>query len=229
MRMEHILIVDDEPDIRDICKTYFEFEGYTVSTAGNGQEALDLLDASIDLIILDIMMPDKDGYTVVKEMQARQLEIPYIYLTAKTTESDAIYGLMLGADDYVKKPFSPRELVIRAKNILKRVKHTPVAQDILTFGTLTLDNLTKTMTIHTETVNLRVKEFELLWYFATHENVALSKTDLLEQVWGYDYYEDMNTLNVHIHRLREKLEQHSYDDYAITTVWGLGYKFQRRH
>ncbi|UXR69214.1 MULTISPECIES: response regulator transcription factor [unclassified Staphylococcus] len=227
--MEHILIVDDEPDIRDICKTYFEFEGYAVSTATNGQEALDKLDASIDLMILDIMMPDKDGYAVVKEMHAQQLDIPYIYLTAKTTESDAIYGLMLGADDYVKKPFSPRELVIRAKNILKRVKQNPIAQDTLTFGSLSLDNLTKTVTIHNKTVSLRVKEFELLWYFATHENVALSKTDLLEQVWGYDYYEDMNTLNVHIHRLREKLEQHQYNDYAITTVWGLGYKFQRRH
>lgn len=229
MQMEHILIVDDEPDIRDICKTYFEFEGYSVSTASNGQEALAMLDASIDLMILDIMMPEKDGYAVVKEMQSRNLDIPYIYLTAKTTESDAIYGLMLGADDYVKKPFSPRELVIRAKNILKRVNQSAVAQDTVTFGALTLDNLTKTVTINDETVSLRVKEFELLWYFATHENVALSKTDLLEQVWGYDYYEDMNTLNVHIHRLREKLEQHNYDDYAITTVWGLGYKFQRRH
>ncbi|MCS4485960.1 response regulator transcription factor [Staphylococcus americanisciuri] len=227
--MEHILIVDDEPDIRDICQTYFEFEGYKVSTASNGQEALEMLDASIDLIILDIMMPKKDGYAVIKEMRTRQLDIPYIYLTAKTTESDAIYGLMLGADDYVKKPFSPRELVIRAKNILKRVNHSAHVQDTVTFGALTLDNLTKTVTINDETVNLRVKEFELLWYFATHENVALSKTDLLEQVWGYDYYEDMNTLNVHIHRLREKLEQYHYEDYAITTVWGLGYKFQRRH
>lgn len=229
MQMEHILIVDDEPDIRDICKTYFEFEGYQVSTAANGQEALDLLDPTIDLIILDIMMPEKDGYAVVKEMHTRNLDIPYIYLTAKTTESDAIYGLMLGADDYVKKPFSPRELVIRAKNILKRVNHSPEVQNAVSFGALTLDNLTKTVTIHDETVSLRVKEFELLWYFATHENVALSKTDLLEQVWGYDYYEDMNTLNVHVHRLREKLEQHNYEDYAITTVWGLGYKFQRRH
>nr|MDK7245145.1 response regulator transcription factor [Staphylococcus lugdunensis] len=118
--MERIAIIDDEPDIRDICRTYFEFEGYEVLTASNGQEALDLLEQDVDLFILDIMMPEKDGYAVIKEMKARQLDIPYIYLTAKTTESDTIYGLMLGADDYVKKPFSPRELVIRAKNILSR-------------------------------------------------------------------------------------------------------------
>lgn len=227
--MEHIVIVDDEPNIRDICKTYFEFEGYRVTTAANGQEAIDLLDTPVDLFILDIMMPEKDGYAVVNAMKERQLDIPYIYLTAKTTESETIYGLMLGADDYVKKPFSPRELVIRAKNILSRShKHTASPQT-LTFGALTLDNLTKTVTIHDTTVILRVKEFELLWYFATHENVALSKTELLEKVWGYDYYEDMNTLNVHIHRLREKLEHHHYQDYVISTVWGLGYQFQRRH
>ena len=224
--MERIAIIDDEPDIRDICRTYFEFEGYEVLTSSNGQEALDLLEQDVDLFILDIMMPEKDGYAVIKEMKARQLDIPYIYLTAKTTESDTIYGLMLGADDYVKKPFSPRELVIRAKNILSRtVKHS--SAQTLSFGALPLDNLTQTATINNETITLRIKEFDLLWYLATHENVALSKTDLLEQVWGYDYYEDMNTLNVHIHRLRDKLEQHHYKDYIISTVWGLGYKFHR--
>ncbi|QLK86580.1 response regulator transcription factor [Staphylococcus sp. 17KM0847] len=225
----HVLIVDDEPDICDICKTYFEFEGYRVSIASNGQEAIDMLDQHIDLLILDIMMPQKDGYAVIKDMKARHLDIPYIYLTAKTTEADTIYGLMLGADDYVKKPFSPRELVIRAKNILSRTCHQSIDHETLTFGTLTLNNLTKTVTIEGQNIDLRVKEFELLWYFATHENIALSKTDLLEQVWGYDYYEDMNTLNVHIHRLREKLEHYHYNDYQIKTVWGLGYKFQRGH
>ena len=108
--MERIAIIDDEPDIRDICRTYFEFEGYEVLTASNGQEALDLLEQDVDLFILDIMMPEKDGYAVIKEMKARQLDIPYIYLTAKTTESDTIYGLMLGADDYVKSPLALENL-----------------------------------------------------------------------------------------------------------------------
>ena len=226
--MSHILIVDDEPDIREICKTYFEFEGHEVSVAENGQQAIDLLQPTIDLMVLDIMMPEADGYDVVKAMKARQLDIPYIYLTAKTNETDTIYGLMLGADDYVKKPFSPRELVIRAKNILQRANKAAKPADRVTCGCLTLNNVTKTATICDQPLALRVKEFELLWHFATHEDVALSKTDLLEQVWGYEYYEDMNTLNVHIHRIREKLEQHGYDDYVIATVWGLGYKFQRR-
>lgn len=123
--MPHILIADDEKDIREICKTYFEFEGYQVTLAENGKEVLGFLDESIDLMVLDIMMPEVDGYDVVKEMKAQQLDIPYIYLTAKTSESDTIFGLMLGADDYVKKPFSPRELVIRAKNLLDRVATKP--------------------------------------------------------------------------------------------------------
>ncbi|UXR86952.1 response regulator transcription factor [Staphylococcus felis] len=226
--MAHVLIVDDEQDIREICKTYFEYEGYDVTVAANGQQALDKLDATIDVMIIDIMMPEVNGYEVVKAMKNKGMDIPYIYLTAKTSEQDTIYGLMLGADDYVKKPFSPRELVIRVKNILNRVNIAkPRDKEMIHCGRLQLNHLTKTATLDDEIIPFRIKEFELLWYFANHESVALSKTDLLEQVWGYEYYEDMNTLNVHIHRIREKLEKHGYDDYSITTVWGLGYKFQR--
>lgn len=225
--MGHVLIVDDEQDIRDICKTYFEFEGYEVTTASDGKDALNKLNSEIDLIILDIMMPEVNGYKVVEDMKAQGLDIPYIYLTAKTTESDTIYGLTLGADDYVKKPFSPRELVIRAKNIINRATIKPVHKDIIECGNLILNNKTKTAEVAGQDLGLRIKEFELLWYFATHETMAISKSELLEQVWGYAYYEDMNTLNVHIHRIREKLEACQYDEYTIATVWGLGYKFQR--
>lgn len=225
--MSHVLIVDDEQDIRAICKTYFEFEGHEVTTACDGKEALSKLNSSVDLIILDIMMPELNGYKVVEEMKTQGLDIPYIYLTAKTTESETIYGLMLGADDYVKKPFSPRELVIRAKNILNRTSQPPTQSDIVECGSLILNNLTKTAEINGQELGFRIKEFELLWYFATHETMAISKSELLEQVWGYAYYEDMNTLNVHIHRIREKLEACQYDEYTIATVWGLGYKFQR--
>ncbi|MGW7926559.1 response regulator transcription factor [Staphylococcus xylosus] len=225
--MPHILIADDEKDIREICKTYFEFEGYQVTLAENGKEALEFLDESIDLMVLDIMMPEVDGYDVVKEMKAQQLDIPYIYLTAKTSESDTIFGLMLGADDYVKKPFSPRELVIRAKNLLDRLVTKPKKHEVISCGDLKLNNVTKTVEIKGETVPFRIKEFELLWYFMTHEDEAISKTSLIEEVWGYEFYEDVNSLNVHVHRIREKLENNRFNEYTISTVWGLGYKFQR--
>ncbi|MCD8899579.1 response regulator transcription factor [Staphylococcus gallinarum] len=225
--MTHILIADDEKDIREICKTYFEFEGYEVTVVENGQEAIALLDQNIDLMILDIMMPEKNGYEVVQEMKAQHLDIPYIYLTAKTSETDTIYGLMLGADDYVKKPFSPRELVIRAKNLLNRIAIEPKSKEYINCGALNLNNITKTVEINGQTVPFRIKEFELLWYFVTHENEAISKTDLIEEVWDYEFYEDANTLNVHIHRIRDKFETYHYNDYTISTVWGLGYKFQR--
>lgn len=225
--MPHILIADDEKDIREICKTYFEFEGYQVTLAENGKEALGFLDESIDLMVLDIMMPEVDGYDVVKEMKAQQLDIPYIYLTAKTSESDTIFGLMLGADDYVKKPFSPRELVIRAKNLLNRVTTKPTRHEVINCGNLKLNNMTKIVEINSKVIPFRIKEFELLWYFVTHEDEAISKTSLIEEVWGYEFYEDVNSLNVHVHRIREKLESNHFNEYTISTVWGLGYKFQR--
>ncbi|GGI39541.1 response regulator transcription factor [Mammaliicoccus stepanovicii] len=224
--MAHILIADDEQDILDICKTYFEYEGHRVVTASNGQEALNKLDTSIDLIILDIMMPEMNGYEVVQVMKDKHYDIPFIYLTAKTQENDTLYALTLGADDYIKKPFSPRELVLRSHNLLNRTKKYS-NQEVLTFSSLTLCKQEKSLMINGQNVPLRVKEFDVLWYLAEHEKVVISKSELLEKVWGYDYYEDANTVNVHIRRIREKLEQHEYYDYAITTVWGLGYKFER--
>ncbi|MFY2153118.1 response regulator transcription factor [Mammaliicoccus sciuri] len=224
--MAHILIVDDEQDILDICKTYFEYEGHLVVTASDGQQAIHQLNDAIDLMILDIMMPEKNGYDVVKEMKAQELDIPFIYLTAKTQEHDTIYALTLGADDYIKKPFSPRELVLRAHNLLNRTQKYH-KQDYLTFGSLQLCKQEKIIKVNDQEVPLRVKEFDLLWYLADHEKMVISKSELLEKVWGYDYYEDANTVNVHIRRIREKLEQHQYDEYVIKTVWGLGYKFER--
>ncbi len=206
--MTHLLIVDDEQDIVDICQTYFEYEGYKVTTTTSGKEAISLLSNDIDIMVLDIMMPEVNGYDIVKEMKRQKLDIPFIYLTAKTQEHDTIYALTLGADDYVKKPFSPRELVLRINNLLTRMKkyhHQPVEQ--LSFDELTLINLSKVVTVNGHEVPMRIKEFELLWYLASRENEVISKSELLEKVWGYDYYEDANTVNVHIHRIREKLEK----------------------
>ena len=227
-KIDDLLIVDDEQDIVDICQTYFEYEGYKVTTTTSGKEAISLLSNDIDIMVLDIMMPEVNGYDIVKEMKRQKLDIPFIYLTAKTQEHDTIYALTLGADDYVKKPFSPRELVLRINNLLTRMKkyhHQPVEQ--LSFDELTLINLSKVVTVNGHEVPMRIKEFELLWYLASRENEVISKSELLEKVWGYDYYEDANTVNVHIHRIREKLEKESFTTYTITTVWGLGYKFER--
>ena len=213
--MTHLLIVDDEKDIVDICQTYFEYEGYQVTTTTCGKEALKLLSSDIDIMILDIMMPEVSGYDIVKKMKDMQLDIPFIYLTAKTQEHDTIYALTLGADDYIKKPFSPRELVLRTNNLLARMSKSNHSNKIeqLEFDGLVLKNLSKTLTINNIEIPI--------------EGEVISKSELLEKVWGYDYYEDANTVNVHIHRIREKLEKHDFLPYTITTVWGLGYKFER--
>lgn len=227
--MTHLLIVDDEQDIVDICQTYFEYEGYQVTTTTDGKEAIQLLSSNIDVMILDIMMPEVSGYDIVKQMKAQQLDIPFIYLTAKTQEHDTIYALTLGADDYIKKPFSPRELVLRTNNLLARISkyQSNNQNEQLEFDELILKNQSKTLMIGTEEIPMRIKEFELMWYLTSRENEVISKSELLEKVWGYDYYEDANTVNVHIHRIREKLEKHHFITYTITTVWGLGYKFER--
>lgn len=225
--MVKVLVVDDEKDIRDICKTYFEFEGYEVITAEDGVHALDVLDHTIDVMVLDIMMPGMDGYEFIHQTKMRGFNIPYIYLTAKVSENDTIYGLTLGAEDYIRKPFSPRELVLRTKKIINRTVKEANDEPILTFGRLVLNDKHKAAYIDGQDLMLRQKEYELLHYLAQNLDAAIAKSELLDHVWGYEYYEDMNTLNVHIHRIREKLEMHDYHDYIIQTVWGLGYKFER--
>lgn len=222
--MAHILIVDDEPDILAICRTYFEYEGHQVSTAQNGREALALIEA-VDVVVLDIMMPEMDGITLVQTLHDQNIDVPFVYLTAKTQEADLLLGLTLGADDYIKKPFNPRELVLRVTNLLHRVQGR-AAEQRLTFAELSLNNRQKKARVGDVELALRMKEFEVLWYLAQREQAVISKSELLEQVWGFDYYEDANTVNVHIHRLREKLEQHDLT-YGIQTVWGLGYRFER--
>ena len=157
--MTHLLIVDDEKDIVDICQTYFEYEGYQVTTTTCGKEALKLLSSDIDIMILDIMMPEVNGYDIVKKMKDMQLDIPFIYLTAKTQEHDTIYALTLGADDYIKKPFSPRELVLRTNNLLARLSKSNYSNKIeqLEFDGLVLKNLSKTLTINNIEIPMRIK------------------------------------------------------------------------
>jgi two-component system, OmpR family, response regulator SaeR len=225
-----ILIIDDEEPIVDICQLYLQNEGYTVYTASNGEEAENIVNSvPIDFMIIDVMMPKKNGYEFIESIRLQGFDIPFLYLTALNQEKDTLYGLALGADDYMTKPFSPRELVFRIKNIIKRSqksKPRPIA--FLKEGELYLNREERVAKLHDEALDLTNKEFDLLWFLVQEKHRVISKSELLKQVWGYEYYEDANTVNVHIHHLREKLALRAQpESIFIKTVWGLGYQFKR--
>lgn len=224
---ETILIVDDEPTILDVSKRYLEKENFHVLTASDGKEALDIcLHQSITLIVTDIMMPESDGYDFILNVLDLNQDIPFLFISAKTQEQDRLYSLTLGADDYITKPFSPRELVLRIKNILRRV--TKNASKMINRGALKIDYEKRTATLYEVSLELTLKEFDLLWVLALDQERVYSKSELFDKVWGSDYYDDANTMNVHIHHLRDKMERVSdgrpYP--MIKTIWGLGYKLE---
>jgi DNA-binding response OmpR family regulator len=229
-----ILVVDDETTVREVVRKYLENEGFRVIEADTGPLALHILhQEQPDLIVLDIMLPGLDGFTITRSLRgpvgggsSEHGNIPIVMLTARTDEADRIAGFELGTDDYVVKPFSPRELVMRIKAVLRRSASGTVETDKpLVFGDLVLDAASRTVTRGDEPVMLTVKEFELLWFLARHPRQVFSRTQLLDQVWGYDFYGDESTVTVHIHRLREKIETDPANPVFIHTVWGLGYKF----
>lgn len=227
--MNHtILLVDDEPHIIDINQRYLSQAGYQVYTASNGQEALKLYQQhSIDLIISDIMMPEMDGYDFIAEVLQEKEEQPFLFITAKMAEMDKIYSLSIGADDFITKPFSPRELVLRVTNILKRIygKNTP--SDTIQIGDLILNCTTRQVQVNQHSLDLTNKAFNLLWLLASQKQRVFSKSELYEKIWDEDYIQDTNTLNVHIHALRQDLAKYSTEvTPKITTVWGLGYKLE---
>ncbi len=222
-----ILIVDDEQSILDLLQYNLERSGYTTVVASNGLDAIHLAHRHHpDLAILDITMPGMDGLEVCTRLHL-DLGTPVILLTARDTEVDKIVGLEIGADDYVTKPFSPRELVARIKAVLRRVQ-TPAAASTsrLLLGPLFLDPLTREVKLHDHPVNLTAKEFILMEYLMRHVGLALSRHAILDHVWGYDYYGDPRTVDVHIRRLREKIEPDPGQPHFIVTVPGVGYKFQ---
>ncbi|TGA98916.1 response regulator transcription factor [Sporolactobacillus shoreae] len=224
---ETILIVDDEPTIVDVAKRYLEKENFKVLTASNGGEALEICrHRSVHLIVTDIMMPEVDGYDFILQIIDSGKEIPFLFISAKTQEQDRLYSLTLGADDYVTKPFSPRELVLRVKNILRRVNKN--AGHTINRGALKIDYEKRSATLYDVPLDLTLKEFDLLWVLALDQERVYSKSELFDKVWGAEYYEDANTMNVHIHHLREKLERASDGSPhpVIKTVWGLGYKLE---
>ena len=223
-----ILIVDDEPSIREVVSVYLKRAGYGAVTASDGITALDILkEQSPDLVVLDLMLPEVDGYEITRHLRAHG-SLPIIMLTARRQETDRVLGLEMGADDYVVKPFSPRELVSRVKAVLRRVQGSTEAWEdqALRFGTLWIDPQARRVEVDGEEKQLTVKEFDLLWAFARHPHQVLSRSQLLDLVWGTAEYIDPSTVTVHVHRLREQIELDPDEPHYIHTVWGVGYRFE---
>ena len=215
-----ILVVDDEKLIRDVVKEYLQLDGFTVEEASNGDEAVELsMQNEYNLIIMDIMMPKKDGYQAVREIK-KVKDIPVLMLSARGEEFDKLIGFDLGIDDYVTKPFSTKELVARVKAIIKRNEKSGVK---LEFGGLVLDDKAHEVTIDGKSVNLTPKEYDLLKYFVSNNHIALSREQLLTNIWGYDFYGDDRTVDTHVKTLRHQLGK--YGQY-IKTVRKVGYKFE---
>lgn len=222
-----ILIVDDDPSIRQLLQITLQVEGYEVLQVEDGVKALRLLEReSVDLILLDLMLPELDGWQVCRKVRETS-EIPIIMLTAKDDEVDTILGLKLGADDYITKPFSPRELVARVEAVLRRANRlSGGAKNVLTFPGLTIDLARRQVKANGEDLEVSPKEFEILWEMGQRPGQVYSRESLLDKIWGYDYYGTTRTVDVHIKRLRAKMDQAQPQFSYIQTVWGVGYKFE---
>jgi DNA-binding response OmpR family regulator len=227
-----ILVVDDEASVVEVVSLYLKRDGFRVRQARDGREALAALRAQRpDLMVLDLMLPHVDGLEIMRRLRDESGDtVPVIMLTARSQETDRIYGLELGADDYVTKPFSPAELVARVKAVLRRAgSGQKVAEEgdeeRLTYGDLMIDPVTRLVKIAGETVELTATEFNLLLFMASHPRQVFSRDRLLENVWGFSEHVDPSTVTVHIRRLREKIEADPGEPEWLLTVWGVGYKF----
>jgi two-component system, OmpR family, response regulator ResD len=235
--MKHLLVVDDEEKIRSLIRKYAEFEGYTVDEASNGMDALDLFSkGSYDLVVMDIMMPGLDGLSASREIRKKS-DVPIIMLSARGEEYDRIGGFQLGVDDYVVKPFSPKELMLRIEAILKRTgaqtkkenaegdapSENAVKREIFTLEGLEIDFTARIVKIDGKVADLSPKEYELLFYLVRNRNIALSREKLICEVWGYDFFGDDRTLDTHIKLLRQSLGPYSK---FIVTLRGVGYRFE---
>ncbi len=231
-----ILIADDDPTIRDVLELYLRREGYAVLTAADGQTALDqALTAKPDLLVLDVMLPQLDGWEICRRVRAESA-LPILMLTARGEDYERITGLSLGADDYVTKPFSPGEIMARIKAIFRRIELARLpaapAPGLLRCGPLTIDPATRQVTVQSgagpsASAALTAKEFDLLYFLASHPGQVFTRDQLLNQVWGYAYAGETGTVAVHIHHLREKLEPDPAKPTLIETVWGVGYRFNK--
>ncbi|HHY42674.1 MAG TPA: response regulator transcription factor [Thermoanaerobacterales bacterium] len=227
MKGIRILVVDDEKRIVDLVRLYLEREGFIVDEAYDGETALDMISSkSYDLIILDLMLPVIDGWTVCKEIR-KKYDTPVMMLTARGEEFDKVLGFELGADDYVVKPFSPRELTARVKALLRRTaaRNNDEEAKILVFPELSIDPTARVVKVNDKEITLTPKEFDLLYFLAKNKDKVFNREKLLEEVWGYDFFGSLRTVDTHVKQLREKLGRSKAASY-INTIWGVGYKFE---
>lgn len=226
--MAKLLIVDDEMHIRDLVQKYATFENYELETAENGLEAIGKVKHNeYDLVIMDIMMPELDGFSAVKEIR-KISQVPVIMLSARSEEYDKLYGFDLGIDDYVTKPFSPKELMRRVNAVLARATHknnqeSATTNEVWQYKNLKIDYSAHIVTINNEKIDLTPKEYELLVYLIKNQNIAVRREQLLEKVWGYDYYGDDRTLDTHMKSLRKKIGEYAN---CIITIRRVGYRFE---
>jgi DNA-binding response OmpR family regulator len=222
-----ILVVDDEPVVRDVVVRYLRRDGFTTLEAGNGDDARELIrQQEPALVVLDVMLPGTDGLELCRWIRGRS-ELPVILLTARVEETDRIVGLELGADDYVTKPFSPRELAVRVRTVLRRTQARPVEPSVIEADSLLIDTGARRVTRAGVELTLTPKEFDLLAFLASHPGLVFSRETLMDRVWGYQQAVDTGTVTVHVRRLREKIEDDPAEPRHLQTVWSVGYRFER--
>ena len=223
--MPTVLVVDDEPIVREVVVKYLERDGFRTLEAGDGVRARELLNETTpSLVVLDVMLPGVDGLELCRWIRSRS-ELPVIMLTARGEEADRIVGLELGADDYVTKPFSPRELAVRVRTVLRRAAHPETRPERIEVGDLVIDAHARQVTKAGQQLKLTLKEFDLLWLLASHPRKVFSRDQLMNSVWGYEAALDTGTVTVHVRRLREKIEDDPSRPAHLETVWGVGYRF----
>jgi DNA-binding response OmpR family regulator len=223
--MTTVLVVDDEPIVRDVVVRYLRRDGFTTLEAGDGDSARRLIETGEpELVVLDVMLPGTDGLELCRWIRNRS-DLPVIMLTARGEEADRIVGLELGADDYVTKPFSPRELATRVRTVLRRTSPAATPTERVGFDDVVLDGASREVTKAGAAVALTAREFDLLWFLASHPRQVFSRDQLMDRVWGYAAALDTGTVTVHIRRLREKIETDPAHPTHLQTVWGVGYRF----
>lgn len=225
--MPTVLIADDNRQITSILEEYAKKEGHTPYVAFDGQEALNLFwKIRPDAVLLDVMMPKIDGFEVCREIRKKS-DTPVIMITARGEDFEKIMGLDIGADDYIVKPFSPGEVMARIRAVLRRIAHEDAqSKQIVSFSNLSINLDEYIVAIDNKNILLTKKETEILWTLATNRNKVFSRDNLLNSLWGYDYFGDTRTVDSHIKRLRAKLDEHQHDGWEIRTIWGVGYKFE---